>query len=154
MGIIRVVKKALIALTTILVLLSIGLYLYSQLTGPFGAIPGGSLTGTHIEEEQIWEELLTRCRFIEVEWSVNPSYSVALDPHVVGEELYTWSSSPNRWRKRIERDPKTIVRIERGLYQTVAIKVSDDNLLAKINQDRAGVLEATGISFHLKWIEK
>ena len=143
-----------IALTTILVLLSIGLYLYSQLKGPLGAIPGGSLTGTHIEEEQIWEELLTRCRFIEVEWSVNPSYSVALDPHVVGEELYTWSSSPNSWTKRIERDPKAIVRIESSLYQMVAIKVSDDNLLTKINQDRAGVLEATGISFHLKGIEK
>lgn len=154
MGIIRVVKKALIALTTILVLLSIGLYLYAQLTGPLGPIPGGSLTGTHIEVKPIWRELITRGRFIEVEWSGDPPYSVTLDPHIVGEELYTWSSSPNSWTKRIERDPKAIVRIESSLYQTEAIKVSDDNLLAKINQDRAGVLEATGISFQLKWIEK
>ena len=72
----------------------------------------------------------------------------------MGKELYTWSSSQNSWTKRIERDPKAIVRIESSLYQMVAIKVSDDNLLAKINQDRAGILEAAGISFHLKWIEK
>ena len=56
MGIIRVVKKALIALTTILLLLSIGLYLYAQLTGPLGPIPGGSLTGTHIEKKPIWRD--------------------------------------------------------------------------------------------------
>tara|TARA_B100000989_G_C19416836_1_gene416834 strand:- start:245 stop:781 length:537 start_codon:yes stop_codon:yes gene_type:complete len=154
MRIILVVKKALIALTTILVLLSIGLDIYAQLTGPLGPIPGGPLTGTHIEEQPIWRKLLTSGRFIEVEWSGDPPYSVTLDPHVVGEELYIWSSSPNSWTKRIERDPEAIVRIESSLYQMVAIKVSDDNLLAKINQDRAGVLEAAGISFHLKWIRK
>ena len=154
MGIIRVVKKALIALTTILVLLSIGLYFYAQLTGPVGPIPGGALTGMHIDEKPIWRELLPRGKFIEVEWSGDHPYSVTLDPHVLGEELYTWSRSPNSWTKRIERDPKARVRIENGLYQTVAIRVSDDNLLAKINHERAGVLEANGISYQLKWIEK
>ena len=89
MGIIRVVKKALIALTTILVLLSIGLYLYAQLTGPLGPIPGGSLTGTHIEQKPIWRELLTKGRFIEVEWSGDPPYSVTLDPtHCGGRTLH------------------------------------------------------------------
>jgi len=150
---IRVVKKTLITLTTILVLLSMGLYLYAQLEGPVGPIPGGTLTGMHIDERPIWKELLPRGKFIEVEWSGDHPYSVTLDPHVVADELYTWSRSPNSWTKRIARDPKAIVRIERSLYKTVAIKVSDDNLLAKINYDRAGVLEATGISFHLKWIE-
>ena len=75
-----------------------------------------------------------------------------LDPHVVGGELYTWSSSPNSWTKQIERDLKAIVRIGSSLYQTVAIRVSEDNLLAKINHERAGVLKATRISCHLKWI--
>ena len=154
MGIIRVVKKALIALTTILVLLSIGLYFYAQLTGPVGPIPGGALTGMHIDEKPIWRELLPRGKFIEVEWSGDHPYSVTLDPHVLGEELYTWSRSPNSLTKRIEKDPKAMVRIENGLYKTVAIRVSDDNLLAKINHERAGVLEANGISYHLKWIEK
>ena len=98
MGIIRVVKKALITLTTILVLLSIGLYLYAQLTGPLGPIPGGSLTGTHIEQKPIWRELLTKGRFIEVEWSGDPPYSVTLDPHVVGEEpvSYTHLTLPTK----------------------------------------------------------
>ena len=115
MGIIHVVKKALIALTTILVLLPIGLYLYAQLTGPLAPIPGGSLTGTHIEEKPIWRELLTRDRFIEVEWSGEPPYSVTLDPQFAGEELYTWSSSPNSWTKRIERDPKAIIKDRKQL---------------------------------------
>ena len=91
MGIIRVVKKALIALTTTLVLLSTGLYLYAQLTGPLSPIPGGSLTGTHIEERPIWRELPPKGKFIEVKWSGDHAYSVTLYPHVVGDELYTWS---------------------------------------------------------------
>ena len=139
------------AFTTILVLLSIGLYLHAQLAGPLGPIPGVSLTGTHVEEKPIWRELLPRV--IEVEWSGDHPYSVTLDPHIVGEELYTWSSSPSSWTKRMERDPKAIVRIESNLYQKVAIEVLEDNLLAKSNEERAGVLKATGISFHLKSIE-
>ena len=46
-----------------------------------------------------------------------------------------------------------MVRKESGLYKTVTIKVSDDNLLAKIKCDGPGVFEATGMPFHLKWIE-
>tara|TARA_B100000886_G_C20221008_1_gene406435 strand:+ start:120 stop:452 length:333 start_codon:yes stop_codon:yes gene_type:complete len=86
MGIIRVVKKVLIALTTILDSLSISLYLYAQLTGPLGPIPRGSLTGKHIKGKPIWRELLTRGGFIEVEWSGDPPYSITLDPHLVGKK--------------------------------------------------------------------
>ena len=68
----RVVKKALIALTTVLLLISIGLYRYAPLTRPLGPIPEGSLTGTHIEGKPIWREILTRGRFIEAEWSNDP----------------------------------------------------------------------------------
>ena len=71
--------------------------------------------GTHIEEKPIWRELLTRDRFIEVEWSGEPPYSVTLDPQFVGEDLYTWSSSPNSWTKRIERDPKAIIKDRKQL---------------------------------------
>ena len=111
MGIMHVVKKASIALTTILALLSIGLYLYTQLTGPVGPIPGGFLTGIHIDEKPIWRELLPRGKFTEVEWSGDRPHSVTLDPRVVDGELYTLSRSPNIWTKRIEKDPKAVVRI-------------------------------------------
>ena len=67
---------------------------------------------------------------------------------MIDEELYTWSRAPNSWSSFIEEDPQVAVRIEGLLYRATALKVDDDPLLARVNEDRAGEKEAVGISFH------
>ena len=128
----------------------LGLYVYAQFYGPVGPIPGGELKGQFTDLSPDWGSLLPKGKFIEVQFSDEDPYSVTLDPHVVGGELYTWSRSENSWSRRIQENPRTIVRIDDMLYETTASRVSDKTLLAEVNKDRTGTAEAIGVSFHLK----
>ena len=89
-------------------------------------------------------------KFIEVQFDSKNPYSVTLAPHVINDELYTWSRAPNSWSSLIDKDPRVVVRIDGVLYRTLASKVDDDFLLALVNEDRAGERVAVGISFHLR----
>ena len=70
---------------------------------------------------------------------------------MIDEELYTWSRAPNSWSSFIEEDPQVAVRIDGLLYRATALKVDDDTLLARVNEDRAGEEKTVGISFHLRF---
>ena len=128
----------------------LGLYVYAQFYGPVGPVPGGELKGRFADLAPDWALLLPRGKFIEVQFSDEDPYSVTLDPHVVGGELYTWSRAENSWSRRIQQNPSAIVRIDGLLYKTTASKVTDTMLLAEVNKDRTGIAEAIGVSFHLK----
>ena len=71
--------------------------------------------------------------FIEVQIGAKAAYSVALDPPVIDDEVYTWSRTPNRWSSLAEEDPRIVVRIGAALYRATAFKVDDDSLLARVN---------------------
>ena len=108
------------------------------------------MKGEFLISEPDWKALLPDGKFIEVQFGTKNAYSVTLDPHVIDDELYTWSRAPNSWSSLIEEDPRVVVRIDGVLYRATALKVDDDSLLARVNEDRAGEREAVGISFHLR----
>ena len=70
---------------------------------------------------------------------------------MIDEELYTWSRAPNSWSSLIEEDPRVVIRIDGILYRATALKVNDNSLLARVNEDRAGEEKTVGISFHLRF---
>ena len=129
----------------------LGLYIYAQFSGPVGPIPGGKLIGEFSSSKPDWKALLPDGKFMEVQFDSKNPYSVTLAPHVIDNELYTWSRAPNSWSSLIEEDPRVVVRIDGVLYRTLASKVDDDFLLALVNEDRAGERVAVGISFHLRF---
>ncbi len=144
----------LLKLASVLVFLGIstllGLYAYAQFYGPVGPVPGAELSGQFADSDPDWALLLPKGKFIEVQFSDEDPYSVTLDPHVVDGELYTWSRSENSWSRRIQENPRTIVRIDDILYRTVASRVAEKKLLAEVNRDRTGVAEPIGVSFLLE----
>tara|TARA_A100001011_G_scaffold85291_1_gene89304 strand:+ start:533 stop:994 length:462 start_codon:yes stop_codon:yes gene_type:complete len=150
MKVIRFVFKLFLAMTILFGAVLLSLYIYAQFSGPIGPIPGGKLKGEISISEPDWKVLLPDGKFIEVQFGMKNAYSVTLDPHVIDDELYTWSRAPNSWSSLIEEDPQVIVRIDGVLYRATALKVDDDSLLARVNEDRAGEREAVGISFHLR----
>ena len=150
MKVIRFVFKLFLAMTILFGAVLLSLYIYAQFSGPIGPIPGGKLNGEFSISEPDWQALLPDGKFIEVQFGTKDAYSVTLDPHVIGYELYTWSRAPNSWSSLIEEDPRVVVRIDGVLYRATALKVDDDSLLARVNEDRAGEKKAVGISFHLR----
>ena len=150
MKVIRFVFKLFLAMTIVFGAVLLSLYIYAQFSGPIGPIPGGKLNGEFLISEPDWKALLPDGKFIEVQFGTKNAYSVTLDPHVIDDELYTWSRAPNSWSSLIEEDPRVVVRIDGVLYRAIALKVNDNSLLARVNEDRAGEREAVGISFHLR----
>ena len=142
--------KCFAAIITFMSAVLLGLYIYAQFSGPVGPIPGGKLNGEFSSSKPDWKALLPDGKFMEVQFDSKNPYSVTLAPHVIDNELYTWSRSPNSWSSLIEEDPRVVVRIDGVLYRTLASKVDDDFLLALVNEDRAGERVAVGISFHLR----
>jgi len=151
MKVIRFVFKLFLAMTIVFGAVLLSLYIYAQFSGPIGPIPGGKLNGEFLISEPDWKALLPDGKFIEVQFGTKNAYSVTLDPHVIDDELYTWSRAPNSWSSLIEEDPRVVVRIDGVLYRATALKVDDDSLLARVNEDRADEREAVGISFHLRF---
>lgn len=147
---IRFLFKLFLAIASVLGSVLLGLYIYAQFSGPIGPIPGRELNGEIAISEPDWRALLPDGKFIEVQFGDKNGYSVTLDPHVIDEELYTWSRASNRWSSVIEEDPRVVIRIDGALYRAIALKVDDDSLLARVNEDRAGEKKAVGISFHLR----
>ncbi|MFL2527092.1 MAG: hypothetical protein ACJ0Q3_06380 [Candidatus Azotimanducaceae bacterium] len=150
MKVIRFLFKLFLAIASVLSSVLLGLYIYAQLSGPIGPIPGGELNGEIAISEPDWRALLPDGKFIEVQFGDKNGYSVTLDPHVIDEELYTWSRAPNRWSSLIGEDPQVVIRIDGVLYRAIALKVENVSLLARVNEDRAGEKKAVGISFHLR----
>ena len=150
MKVIRFLFKLFLAIASVLSSVLLGLYIYAQLSGPIGPIPGGELNGEIAISEPDWRALLPDGKFIEVQFGDKNGYSVTLDPHVIDEELYTWSRAPNRWSSLIGEDPRVVIRIDGVLYRAIALKVDNVSLLARVNEDRAGEKKAVGISFHLR----
>jgi len=128
----------------------LGLYTYAQFYGPVGPVPGGELSGQFADSDPDWALLLSNGKFIEVQFGDDDPYSVTLDPHVVNGKLYTWSRSENSWSRRIQENPRTIVKIDEILYRTIASRVFDEKRLAEVNRDRTGVAEPIGVSFLLE----
>ena len=151
MKVIRFVFRLFLAMTILFGAVLLSLYIYAQFSGPIGPIPGGKLNGEFSISEPDWKALLPDGKFIEVQFGTKNAYSVTLDPHVIDDELYTWSRAPNSWSSLLEEDPRVVVRIDGVLYRATALKVDDDSLLARVNEDRAGEKEAVGISFHLRF---
>lgn len=150
MKVIRFVFKLFLAMTILFGAVLLSLYIYAQFSGPIGPIPGGKLKGEISISEPDWKVLLPDGKFIEVQFGDKNGYSVTLDPHVIDEELYTWSRAPNRWSSLIGEDPQVVIRIDGVLYRAIALKVENVSLLARVNEDRAGEKKAVGISFHLR----
>tara|TARA_A100001011_G_scaffold314362_1_gene332487 strand:- start:308 stop:769 length:462 start_codon:yes stop_codon:yes gene_type:complete len=150
MKVIRFLFKLFLAIASVLSSVLLGLYIYAQFSGPIGPIPGGELNGEIAISEPDWRALLPDGKFIEVQFGDKNGYSVTLDPHVIDEELYTWSRAPNRWSSLIGEDPQVVIRIDGVLYRAIALKVENVSLLARVNEDRAGEKKAVGISFHLR----
>ena len=150
MKVVRFLTKCLLVIITFLSTVLLGLYIYAQFSGPIGPIPGGKLNGEFTSSKPDWKALLPDGKFIEVEFDSKNPYSVPLAPHVINDELYTWSRAPNSWSSLIDKDSRVVVRIDGVLYRTLASKVDDDVLLALVNEDRAGERVAVGISFHLR----
>ena len=150
MKVVRFLIKCLLVIITFMSAVLLGLYIYAQLSGPVGPIPGGKLKGELSSSKPDWKSLLPDGKFIEVQFASKNPYSVTLAPHVIDDELYTWSRAPNSWSSLIDEDPVVVVRIDGVLYRTLASKVDDDFLLALVNEDRAGERAAVGISFHLR----
>ena len=150
MKVVRFLTKCLLVIITFLSTVLLGLYIYAQFSGPIGPIPGGKLNGEFSSSKPDWKALLPDGKFIEVQFNSKNPYSVTLAPHVIDDELYTWSRAPNSWSSLIDKDSRVVVRIDGVLYRTLASKVDDDVLLALVNEDRAGERVAVGISFHLR----
>ena len=150
MKVVRFLIKGFAAIITFMSAVLLGLYIYAQFSGPVGPIPGGKLNGEFSSSKPDWKALLPDGKFMEVQFDSKNPYSVTLAPHVIDNELYTWSRAPNSWSSLIEEDPRVVVRIDGVLYRTLASKVDDDFLLALVNEDRAGERVAVGISFHLR----
>ena len=150
MKVVRFLTKCLLVIITFLSTVLLGLYIYAQFSGPIGPIPGGKLNGEFTSSKPDWKALLPDGKFIEVQFNSKNPYSVTLAPHVIDDELYTWSRAPNSWSSLIDKDSRVVVRIDGVLYRTLASKVDDDFLLALVNEDRAGERVAVGISFHLR----
>ena len=108
------------------------------------------LNGEFSNSKPDWKALLPDGKFIEVQFDSKNPYSVTLAPHVINDELYTWSRAPNSWSSLIDKYLRVVVRIEEVLNRTLASKVDDDFLLGLVNEDRAGDRVAVGISFHLR----
>ena len=150
MKVIRFLFKLFLAIASVLSSVLLGLYIYAQFSGPIGPIPGGELNGEIAISEPDWRALLPDGKFIEIQFGDKNGYSVTLDPHVIDEELYTWSRAPNRWSSLIGEDPQVVIRIDGVLYRAIALKVENVSLLARVNEGRAGEKKAVGISFHLR----
>ena len=150
MKVVRFLIKGFAAIITFMSAVLLGLYIYAQFSGPVGPIPGGKLNGEFSSSKPDWKALLPDGKFIEVQFDSKNPYSVTLAPHVINDELYTWSRAPNSWSSLIDKDPRVVVRIDGDLYRTLASKVDDDFLLALVNEDRAGERVVVGISFHLR----
>ena len=150
MRVVRFLIKCFAVIITFMSAVLLGLYIYAQFSGPVGPIPGGKLNGEFSSSKPDWKALLPDGKFMEVQFDSKNPYSVTLAPHVIDDELYTWSRAPNSWSLLIEEDPRVVVRIDGVLYRTLASKVDDDFLLALVNEDRAGERVAVGISFHLR----
>ena len=150
MKVLRFLIKCLLVVITSMGAVLLGLYIYAQFSGPVGPIPGGKLNGEFSSSKPDWKALLPDGKFIEAQFGAKNAYSVTLAPHVIDDELYTWSRAPNSWSSLIDKDSRVVVRIDGVLYRTLASKVDDDVLLALVNEDRAGERVAVGISFHLR----
>ena len=150
MKVVRFLIKCLLVIITFMGAVLLGLYIYAQFSGPVGPIPGAKLNGEFSNSKPDWKALLPNGKFIEVQFDSKNPYSVTLAPHVINDELYTWSRAPNSWSSLIDKDSRVVVRIDGVLYRTLASKVDDDVLLALVNEDRAGERAAIGISFHLR----
>ena len=150
MKVVRFLIKCLLVVITSMGAVLLGLYIYAQFSGPVGPIPGAKLNGEFSSSKPDWKALLPDGKFIEVQFGAKTAYSVTLAPHVIDDELYTWSRAPNSWSSLIEEDPRVVVRIDGVLYRTLASKVDDDFLLSLANENRAGERTAVGISFHLR----
>ena len=150
MKVVRFLIKGFAAIITFMSAVLLGLYIYAQFSGPVGPIPGAKLNGEFSSSKPDWKVLLPDGKFMEVQFDSKNPYSVTLAPHVIDNELYTWSRAPNSWSSLIEEDPRVVVRIDGVLYRTLASKVDDDFLLALVNENRAGERTAVGISFHLR----
>lgn len=131
------------------VLLVACLWGVAQFDGPLGPIPGTTLSGEPAENWPDWKKLIQDDEFIQVQFRPGDPYSVTLAPHVVDDQLYTWSYSENNWVDYIRDDPDVIIRADGRLYEARAIAVTEPNTLARVNQDRGGISEPEGISFHL-----
>ena len=150
MKVVLFLMKCLLVIITSMSAVLLGLYIYAQFSGPVGPIPGAKLNGEYSSSKPDWKALLPDGKFIEAQFDSKNPYSVTLAPHVIDDELYTWSRAPNSWSSLIDKDPRVVVRIDGVLYRTLASKVDDDFLLGLVNEDRTGERVAVGISFHLR----
>ena len=150
MKVVLFLMKCLLVIITSMSAVLLGLYIYAQFSGPVGPIPGAKLNGEYSSSKPDWKALLLDGKFIEAQFDPKNPYSVTLAPHMIDDELYTWSRAPNSWSSLIDEDHRVVVRIDGVLYRTLASKVDDDFLLGLVNEERAGERVAVGISFHLR----